>query len=280
MEKRSVFFVLLVATLLVGAAECQTNESAPAEFVLVHGAFHGAWCWFRVITKLHRYGFKATALDLSSHGRDKTHADNVTSLAQYAKPLTDYLASNVSGKVVLVGHSLGGISISYAMEQFPDKVSKAIFLAAAMPLNNQSGASSFPPDALPRLFGEHAVISNYGNGPLAPPTSLSPNLTMCTSLFYNKSPPQDATLGLLVLDDEPVASLYGVLYLTASGYGSVRRFYVKTDFDNVLPPSTDQDYIINQNPPEQVFTINGSDHSAFFSKTREFTELIVKISTL
>lgn len=73
---------------------------APADthFLFVHGSSHGAWCWYKVVTILQEAGYQATALDMLSDGRDKTDANNVTSLTQYAKPLTDYLA-NVSGQV-------------------------------------------------------------------------------------------------------------------------------------------------------------------------------------
>jgi pheophorbidase len=69
------------------------------EFVFVHGAFHGSWCWYRILTSLRNQGFKATAIDMVSNGRDKTNPDTVTSLAQFTKPLSDYFTNNVTGKV-------------------------------------------------------------------------------------------------------------------------------------------------------------------------------------
>lgn len=66
--------------------------------MLVHGASGGAWNWYKTLTALQHSGFKTSAVDLTSNGIDKTSSDNVTSLAQFAQPLTDYLG-NVAGKV-------------------------------------------------------------------------------------------------------------------------------------------------------------------------------------
>eukprot|EP00250_Pteridium_aquilinum_P021788 c25225_g1_i1 orf=3-557(+) len=112
-------------------------------FVLVHGMGHGAWCWYKVSSRLQAEGHTVTALDLASSGINKVVADTITSVAEYLAPLTHFLAHSVMNhKVILVGHSLGGSSISYAMELFPEKVSKAIFINSRMPL---SGSLFLPP---------------------------------------------------------------------------------------------------------------------------------------
>lgn len=69
-------------------------DAAPAKrtMVFVHGAGHGAWCWYQVVTLMQAAGFNAVTLDLTSGGVDKTAADNVKTISQYAKPLTDFLS--------------------------------------------------------------------------------------------------------------------------------------------------------------------------------------------
>jgi pimeloyl-ACP methyl ester carboxylesterase len=46
-------------------------------FVLIHGAWLGGWCWYRVIPRLEQRGHTVVALDLPSHGRDKTPLGSV-----------------------------------------------------------------------------------------------------------------------------------------------------------------------------------------------------------
>ncbi|KAE8734543.1 putative methylesterase 11 [Hibiscus syriacus] len=78
-------------------------------FVLVHGGGFGAWCWYKTIALLEEAGFKATAVDLTGSGIHSFDTNGITSLSQYAKPLTDFLEKLCEGeKVILVGHDFGG----------------------------------------------------------------------------------------------------------------------------------------------------------------------------
>ncbi|CAM6103060.1 unnamed protein product [Calypogeia fissa] len=57
-------------------------------------------------------------------------------------------------RVEAVGHSIAGVTISFVMEQYPEKISHAIFLAASMPANNKSQITSIPPFSIPRLLAQ------------------------------------------------------------------------------------------------------------------------------
>ncbi|KAF0923477.1 hypothetical protein E2562_006365 [Oryza meyeriana var. granulata] len=102
-------------------------------FVLVHGLGHGAWCWYRVVTTLRAAGHRATALDMAASGAHPARIDEVPSFEEYSRPLLDAVAAAAPGeRLVLVGHSLGGLNLALAMERFPHKVAAAVFLAACM----------------------------------------------------------------------------------------------------------------------------------------------------
>lgn len=110
------------------------NPVVKKHFVLVHGAGHGAWCWYKVATLLKQSGHKVTALDLAASGIDPTQIQQVRSFSVYVDPLTKFMESlPAKERVILVGHSLGGVAISLAMERFPQKISAAVFATAAMP---------------------------------------------------------------------------------------------------------------------------------------------------
>ena len=107
---------------------------AGKHFVLVHGAGHGAWCWYKLIPLLKSFSHRVTALDLGSSGVNPKRLDELTSAYDYVHPLMEFMASVYQDeKVVLVGHSYGGLSISIAMERFPEKILVAIFVSAYMP---------------------------------------------------------------------------------------------------------------------------------------------------
>ncbi|CAI0553879.1 unnamed protein product [Linum tenue] len=109
-------------------------EEGKKHFVLVHGAAHGAWCWYKLIPLLKSSGHKVTALDLGASGVDPNRLDEIATISDYARPLMEFMASLPEDeRVVLVGHSSGGLSCALAMETFPGKIAVAVFLSAFMP---------------------------------------------------------------------------------------------------------------------------------------------------
>ncbi|TYH37264.1 hypothetical protein ES332_D12G028100v1 [Gossypium tomentosum] len=111
-----------------------TSSEPPKHFVLVHGSCHGAWSWYKVVPLLKSGGHNVTALDLGGSGVDPQQVNTLRSISDYIKPLREFMASLPDEeKVVLVGHSLGGLAISQAMEMFPEKVAVAVFVTASMP---------------------------------------------------------------------------------------------------------------------------------------------------
>ena len=128
-------------------------EKRERHFVLVHGACHGAWNWYKVVTLLKSAGHKVTALDLAASGIHPKQAHELRSLSDYLEPLMEFMASlPAEERVILVGHSFGGACNSVAMEKFPEKISVAVYATALMPgpdlsflaLNEQVLLSSSP----------------------------------------------------------------------------------------------------------------------------------------
>ncbi len=99
-------------------------------FVLVHGGFHGAWCWSRTIPELERLGHEAIAIDVPGHGA------RVHETATLAGRL-DAVTSVLTAGDVLVGHSGGGLEITRAADAAPELVSHMVYLAAALPLEGR-----------------------------------------------------------------------------------------------------------------------------------------------
>lgn len=70
-----------------------TSSSSQVHFILVHGASHGGWCWYKVRTLLETSGYMVTCLDLKASGIDSSDVDSVESFQDYNQPLVDLLAS-------------------------------------------------------------------------------------------------------------------------------------------------------------------------------------------
>jgi pimeloyl-ACP methyl ester carboxylesterase len=100
-----------------------------ATFGLVHGGFHGAWCWDRLIPHLDERGHDSVAMDLPSDQPDAT-------LAEYVTAVVDALVE-VEGPVVLVGHSMGGLVIPHVARARP--VARLVFICAMFDGNLPAG---------------------------------------------------------------------------------------------------------------------------------------------
>jgi pimeloyl-ACP methyl ester carboxylesterase len=100
-------------------------------FVLVHGAWHGAWCWSAVINHLERLGDRALAFDLPGHGASQVSRAEVT-LAAYVDSVVEFIEARDLEGVVLAGHSLGGITVSGVVQKIPQRIKRVIFISAVV----------------------------------------------------------------------------------------------------------------------------------------------------
>jgi pimeloyl-ACP methyl ester carboxylesterase len=103
-------------------------------YVLVHGSCHGAWCWYKVKPLLESAGHHVTVVDLAASGTNLKKIEDVNTISEYSEPLLQLMATiPPNEKVILVGHSFGGLSIALAMEHFPEKVAVGVFLTSFTP---------------------------------------------------------------------------------------------------------------------------------------------------
>ena len=97
-------------------------------YVLIHGSWHGAWCWHKVIPRLEAAGHKVIAPDMPGHGRDWRAPGPIT-MRDYVDTITKVLDQE-DRPVVLVAHSRGGLQTTQAAEERPEKIRTLVYLAA------------------------------------------------------------------------------------------------------------------------------------------------------
>src|SRR5690348_12061426 len=97
-------------------------------FVLIHGAWHGGWCWQRVTPLLEAAGHRVWAPDLPGLGSDRTPLEQVT-LDTWRDFVCKHL-ERAGEPAILVGHSRGGVVISAVAEAMPEKIARLAYLAA------------------------------------------------------------------------------------------------------------------------------------------------------
>jgi pimeloyl-ACP methyl ester carboxylesterase len=119
-----------------------------ATFGLVHGGFHGAWCWARLIPELEARGHDAIAMDLPVDDVDATLHDYVTAVV-------DALAQ-VEGPVILVGHSMAGLVIPHVARA--RSVARLVFVCAMF--DNLPGSDVPVPHVEVQPFDASALTSD------------------------------------------------------------------------------------------------------------------------
>lgn len=251
------------------------------KFVLIHGEGFGAWCWYKTVASLEEVGLIPTALDLKGSGIDLSDTNSVTTLAEYSKPLLDYLEKLLEDeKVILVGHSSGGACVSYVLEHFPQKISKAIFLCATMVSDGQRPFDVFAEElGSAERFMQESQFLIYGNGKDKPPTGFMFEKQQMKGLYFNQSPSKDVALAMASMRPTPLGPIMEKLSLSPEKYGTGRRFFIQTLDDRALSPDV-QEKLVRENPPEGVYKIKGSDHCPFFSKPQSLHKILVEIAQI
>jgi pimeloyl-ACP methyl ester carboxylesterase len=120
-------------------AVAQVQPARRRTYVLVHGAWHGAWCWQRVSAMLEAQGHKVYTPTLTGLA-DRSHLiDFPITLDTHVTDIVNLFEWEDISSAILVGHSYGGWPVSGALEKIADRVSSMIFLDAFLPKNGQSG---------------------------------------------------------------------------------------------------------------------------------------------
>ena len=229
-----------------------------AEILLIHGAWHGAWCWDALIPELEARGHAARAIDLPGLGADQTPNAQVT-LDGYARRVADEVRA-MGPKVWLAGHSMGGLAITQAAELVPDRLAGLIYVTAAVPLNGQSMSQAFA------ATGEQTVAGRMRFDPETNTASVGDE--HLREMFYHLcSDAQVERARRLLRPNQAMAPTSTPVSTSAERFGSVPRFYVECLLDQALPISF-QRAMHRAAGMDGVASLD-SDHSPFFSRPAE-----------
>ncbi|QHT70843.1 alpha/beta hydrolase [Rhodocytophaga rosea] len=241
-------------------------------YLLIHGAWHGAWCWNKVIPLLQAKGHKAIAIDLPGHGQDTQPLPDIT-LEDYVQAVVK-TATDQQGQIILVGHSMAGIVISQAAEKLgPQKVQALLYLDAFLPRNGDSlfalveatlqrlTSDSRRPHLVENIIISHDHKTNWVNREMA------------AQIFCHDCLEEDKAFALSRLSKEPIAPLATPLHLTDQVYGVIPKYYI------LCTESQDMDktFLSTHVPCQQVYTLSSS-HSPFFSMPEKLVEIFTGIN--
>jgi pimeloyl-ACP methyl ester carboxylesterase len=239
-----------------------------ARFVLVHGAFGGAWSWEPVVGPLEAAGHTVETLDLPGGGDDQTPVEEIT-LAACAGRVCDVLASRPE-PAVLVGYSMGGAVVTEAAGKCPESVARLIFVCAFMPADGQSLLDL---TRLPEGRGDmiQANIVVEGDPPLA-----SLPAEAAVAAVYNCCPPDVAAGAAARRRPQAVAVFATPVGVDDDLLATIPRSYVLTAQDNSIPVAL-QRRMIAEHPCERVVELD-ADHAPQLSATDDLVAALVEMA--
>ncbi|XP_047326129.1 salicylic acid-binding protein 2-like [Impatiens glandulifera] len=238
-------------------------------FILIHGASHGAWCWYKVKPLLEGAGHKVTAIDMAASGIDSRRIEELKTLEDYSEPLINLMGSIPSDqKVVLVGHSLGGFNIALAAQKFPEKVSVLVFIAAFMPdfIHRPSYVLEKYYGRTPTEFWEDTKFESYGS-PYDDLTSMLVGPNFMSHNLYQLCSPQDLALGTTLLRPSSlfITDLKQANNFSEERFGFVPRVYITCKEDKAITIEYQWWMIENIGGVNEVKEMEGADHMAMLS---------------
>jgi pimeloyl-ACP methyl ester carboxylesterase len=163
--RRTVLAAGLGAAAASGVASADA-QTAPKTFVLVHGAWHGGWCWRRVADVLERQGHKVFTPTLTGLGERSHLMSRDINLDTHIADIVNVLQWEDLKDVVLAGHSYAGWVISGVAEQALPRIGAIVFIDAFMPGNGDRGIDNTP--EIPRKGILAAIEKGEASRPVLP----------------------------------------------------------------------------------------------------------------
>lgn len=229
-------------------------------FILVPGAWHGAWCWEHLAPLLEAAGHQVTALDLD----DTPYGANPLPL--WARQIAA-LAEAAPEPVILVGHSRGGLVIGEAAELVPGKIRKLVYLSGFLLPAGESMESAM---ARPEAGG----APNYLRAARGRMLALAAESVI--PRFYFLAAPHLAADAASRVHPEPMGTFSAPSTVTAARFGQLPRAYIECTEDQVVPIAL-QRAMQAELPCQTVISLR-ADHSPFLSMPKALEQALLSLA--
>jgi pimeloyl-ACP methyl ester carboxylesterase len=235
-----------------------------ARFVLVHGAFSGAWIWGPLIERLEALGHAAEAFDLPGLGDDRTPVADVT-LDACAARLCEVLAQRPEPAIV-VGSSMGGIVATQGAARSPERVAALVYAAAFHP---QDGQSLLDLTHLPEGAGDQVQANVVVSG--EPPVAVM-STTAARQALYECCTDEVAAMAIARQRPQPVAAFATPVSIPPGALDRIAKYSVVCTRDRAIPPPL-QWRMSRENAHADVVEID-TDHTPQLSRPDELAKAL------
>jgi len=233
-------------------------------YVLVHGAWADESAWGFVRNDLAKNA-NVVVVNLPAHGADNTPGAGI-GLTEYVKTVSEAV-NKVSGKVILVGHSMAGVIISQVAEQMPGKIDKLIYVSAYLRKNGEDVSSitnkflNNKPVEVLEFNKEYTLVSIKKEAIATVVCADCPDYMKDMLVKYHRA--------------EPVKGLNDKVSLT-SRFKAVPKYYISTKNDYAVPYALQQQMIQSDGTVKKVFEMETS-HLPFVVNPKAFLNILNQI---
>lgn len=231
-------------------------------YVLVHGAWHGGWCWDKIVARLQAKGHTVVAPDMPGHGRDPKPIASVT-LPDIVVRIHETIDAQRE-PVILVGHSYGGAMITQAAEKRAGKIKSLVYVTAFLLDRGLSLMNLAEQDSDSHLGGQ-VEFSPKGDTATVKPGVIR-------DCFYGQCSDADVARAQSLLGPEAISGMRAPMQTSEQGFGRLTRYYVECLRDHAVSPRL-QKRLYTTLPCKRVFSLD-TDHSPFFSTPDALTEIL------
>lgn len=232
-------------------------------FLLIHGAWHGGWCWEKILPNLEKTGHTVLAPNLPGRTNIYTPHAEIT-LSTHVNFLKN-LIKNVQGKLVVVGHSFGGVVASQLAEEIPAQIHHLVYVCGFLPENSQS------------LIEIARSINHVEQPPAMEVNAAGTTITLkpveALDLFFNCCSPDIGQWATKQLCPEPLIPMTEKVVLSERRFGNIPKTYVVCTQDLAL---TLQAQKVMSNRAGCHMIDLPTDHSPFLSMPEALTRILLE----
>jgi pimeloyl-ACP methyl ester carboxylesterase len=236
-------------------------------YVLVHGGFHGSWCWSETAARLRELGHWVATVDLPGRG-DTAHLAAKITLDDWVAALAAVVDTAPEGPV-LVAHSMGATTVNQYAELYAGKVTEIVYICAVTPRDGDSGTSTM------LEAGPASALLREGAFQLGPNQTAVIDQTRAVEAFYESCSEPDTQYALARLSPEPMTPLITPLALGAAFRG-IPKTYIAARDDKAMPLAFQTE--LASRMEAELILIDG-DHSPFYSARDALVDALLKPRT-
>jgi pimeloyl-ACP methyl ester carboxylesterase len=215
---------------------------------------------------LEEQGHTVITVNLPAHGADTTAATQVT-LQQYVDVVKEVLQQQ-SEKVILVGHSMGGMVVSAVAEALPEKIEYLVYVSAYLPQNGEDLLSLASQDSVSLVGKNLEFTPDYAAATI--------KTAVLTEAICDDCPQAVKNIILQTHKAEPAGPLGEKAALTLANFGAVPKYYISTTQDKAVGYPLQQQMVANNGSIKKVFTMETS-HLPFLAQPAEFVRILQSI---